>query len=78
MQRAAVSVSSNIAEGFGRGTKKDKEQFYLVAKSSLNELHSQILIAQDLDYTKEIATILAQIDEVSRLITGLMRSSLSR
>ena len=78
MQRAAVSISSNIAEGFGRGTAKDKIQFYLIAKTSLNELHSQILIAHDLGYAKEIDSILAQIDEASRLITGILRLPPSR
>ncbi|MDP3958015.1 MAG: four helix bundle protein, partial [bacterium] len=43
LRRAAVSVSSNIAEGFARNSRKDKLQFYTIAKGSLFEVHSQSL-----------------------------------
>lgn len=50
MQRAAVSITSNIAEGFGRSSYKEKRQFYNQAKGSLIELQNQLLIAKDVGY----------------------------
>ncbi len=50
MRRAAISITSNIAEGFGRSTSKDKRHFYTISKGSLLELDSQIAIANDLQY----------------------------
>ena len=50
MRRAAVSITSNIAEGFSRYSYKEKAQFYSMALGSLTELHSQLLIAKDIDY----------------------------
>ena len=78
MRRAAISIGSNIAEGYGRGTAKDKIQFYLIAKGSLCELHSQYLIAKDIGYAKEEIIKIEDFDEVSKLIAGLIKSSPSR
>lgn len=50
MRRAAVSITSNIAEGFGRRSKKEKSQFYTIARGSLVELESQLLVARDVAY----------------------------
>ena len=50
MRRAAVSITSNIAEGFGRKGYKEKLQFYYMASGSLTELKNQILISKDIDY----------------------------
>jgi len=50
IQRAAVSVSSNIAEGFERGSKREFIQFIYIAKGSCSELRSQLYIAKDLGY----------------------------
>ena len=47
MRRAAVSITSNIAEGFSRRSPKEKIQFYSMAHGSLTELQNQILIAKD-------------------------------
>src|SRR3989344_2070893 len=49
-RRYATSISSNIAEGFSRQSKKEKLQFYYTAKGSLTELHNQLLIARDVGY----------------------------
>lgn len=48
MRRAVVSISSNIAEGFGRSTAKDRVKFYCIARGSLLELESQVLIAENI------------------------------
>ena len=50
IRRAAVSVSSNIAEGFGRQHSRDKAQFYYNSRGSLYEVENQSLIARDLGY----------------------------
>lgn len=76
MQRAAVSITSNIAEGFGRKTKKDKVHFYYQSLGSLYELQNQLLIARDLDYinTKESNKTAEQTVNVAKLINGSIRS----
>lgn len=80
MRRAAVSVTSNIAEGFGRHTAKDKTQFYAIAKGSVLELQSQLQIAQDLSYvsTETCKSIDEMLERTARLIFGLIRSASSR
>lgn len=52
MQRAAVSITSNIAEGFSRRSPKEKLQFYSITHGSLTELQNHILIARDIGYVK--------------------------
>ena len=53
MQRAAISITSNIAEGFGRQGYKEKIQFYYLSQGSLTELKNQIITAKDIGYLKE-------------------------
>ena len=48
--RAAISITSNIAEGFGRRGEKEKVQFYFVARASLIEFQNQLIIARDVGY----------------------------
>lgn len=76
IRRAAVSVTSNIAEGFSRRTPNDKIYFYAVAQGSLTELQNQLLIARDLKYIKtEVFKKTAQKTIiVHKLITGLIKS----
>jgi len=50
MRRSAVSITSNIAEGFARRGNKEKLQFYAVARGSLVELESQLLVARDVAF----------------------------
>ena len=50
MRRCSVSITSNIAEGFTRQSKKEKVQFYYTAKGSLVELQNQLLISRDVKY----------------------------
>ena len=76
MHRCSVSITSNIAEGFSRRSKKEKSQFYSMAKGSLTELQNQLLVARDVGYVKEgvFDNIAGQSVVVGRLITGLSRS----
>lgn len=54
LRRAVISVSSNIAEGSSRSTKKDQAHFYNVAFSSLMETLNQVIISNDLDFMDNI------------------------
>jgi four helix bundle protein len=76
MQRAAVSVPSNIAEGRGRSTVRDYRKFVFNARGSAYELETQIEIAKVLGYVDgEMAIRLTEkTNEVQRLINGLIRS----
>jgi len=76
MRRAAVSVPSNLAEGRGRGTNPDQRRFVLQARGSAFELETQIEIARQLGYLsrEQAMTLTEAINEVERLIHGLMRS----
>ena len=53
MLRAVISITSNIAEGFGRRGVREKIQFYLIAKASLVELQNQLIICKDVRYISE-------------------------
>lgn len=79
MRRAVVSISSNIAEGFGRSTAKDRVKFYCIARGSLLELESQVLIAESIEYIseKERVIIEQEIWEVSKILSGLIRKTAS-
>jgi S23 ribosomal protein. len=75
MRRAAVSIPSNIAEGRGRGTKRDFCRFVVQARGSLFELETQFTIAEALGYatTDQVASFGRRSETVARLINGLIR-----
>lgn len=77
MRRAAISISSNIAEGFGRQTYKEKIQFYYQAQGSLTELKNQILISESIGYMQPSDTrpLFDQLTTVHLLLQGLIRKS---
>lgn len=79
MRRSAVSVTSNIAEGFGRHTYKEKIQFYYQAQGSLTELKNQLFISRDVGYLKEeeLDLLLEQTSKVHQLLQGLIKKSKS-
>jgi len=76
MRRAAVSVPSNIAEGYGRGTRKEYIHFLQTARGSLYELETQLLLAADMNYmtADQAALVGHQVGESSRLLFGLLAS----
>jgi four helix bundle protein len=76
MRRASVSVASNIAEGCGRGSKKEFCQFLTMARGSNCELQTQLIIAANpgLAQKSRIAATEALSHEVGRMINGLMTS----
>jgi four helix bundle protein len=76
LRRASVSVPSNIAEGYGRGSRKEYLQFLFVAQGSLKELETQIILAQKLSFAPEMAVedLLLQLETVGKMLGGLIRS----
>ena len=79
IRRAAISITSNISEGFGRQTYKEKTQFYYLAKGSLTEVKNQIIIARDLKYISgsDYVSVIQQTEVVQRLLHGFIRSTKS-
>ena len=74
MRRAAISVPSNIAEGAARTGSREFAQFLNVARGSLSELETQLIIAVELGYIGADHGIFSRLDKVSRLLTGLHKS----
>ena len=76
MQRAAVSVPSNIAEGAARAGKVEFSRYLTVALGSLAELDTQLEISRELNYlsASSFEVSLKQIDKTRRLILGLRKS----
>jgi four helix bundle protein len=76
MRRAAVSVPSNIAEGYGRGGRKEYIHFLHIARGSLYEVETQTLIAGDLTYLtgEQVDSLLEDANECSRILGGLIKS----
>jgi len=79
IQRAAVSIMSNVAEGFERGGRGEFHQFLSTAKASCAELRSQLYVALDVGYLdqRKFDELLRQAEEVGRIIGGL-RASIAR
>ena len=75
IRRSASSVTSNIAEGSGRNSNKEKVHFIEIAYGSLMEAFSQLQIAQDLGYLTEqdIDTIRPQFISVAKMLSGLKK-----
>ena len=74
MRRAAVSIPSNLAEGAARTGRREFAQFLSVAKGSLSELETQLLISAELGYLDAKHSIFELVEEVSRLLAGLHKS----
>ncbi|CEK13064.1 four helix bundle protein [Chthonomonas calidirosea] len=73
IQRAAVSIMSNIAEGFERGGRGEFHQFLSTAKASCAEVRSQLYVALDVGYLDQTSfdRLMKQAEEVARILGGL-------
>ena len=80
LQRAAVSVPSNIAEGHARSLTKSYLYHLAIAHGSLAELETQLILSQRLNFSKEsaVSTLLQQTSEIGKMLNGLTQSLESR
>jgi four helix bundle protein len=77
IKRAAVSIPSNISEGYGRNTDKSFSYFLDISRGSLNELETQLIIAKELELITDLVLyneILTLITEESKMINGLSKT----
>ena len=79
VQRAAVSVPANIAEGHARGSTREFLHHLSIARGSLAELETLLVLCEELGYceSREVAELHRLADEISRMLSG-MRNSLKR
>lgn len=80
MRRCAVSITSNIAEGFSRQSYKEKVRFYSMAQGSVTELQNQLLIVKDIGYILQdkFTEISNKTIKVHKIINGLIKKSKTR
>jgi four helix bundle protein len=76
MKRCANSIPSNIAEGAGRTSKKEFKYFLSVSKGSLNELQTQLIVSQKLNFLslEKLTSLEEKIEEIGKMLSGLMKS----
>ena len=73
VRRSAVSVPSNIAEGFKKKTKPDKVRFLNIAQGSLEECRYYLILTKDLDYG-DTSKLMGKLEEVSKLLEAYLSS----
>ncbi len=76
IQRASISISNNIAEGFERGSDRDFRRFLFISQGSCSEVKSMIYIALKLNYISqcEFAIIYGQLNEIGKMLFGLIKT----
>jgi four helix bundle protein len=76
IRRAAVSIPSNIAEGYGRGSRREYVQFLCIAQGSLKEMETQTIISEKLTYatSAQAKRVLEAAEVVGKMLGGLIRS----
>lgn len=72
MRKAAISIPSNIAEGYGRKHKAEYHQFLSIAYGSLSELETQYLLSIDLGYTKHNSIVEVLLKEIGSMLYRMM------
>lgn len=75
IRRAATSIPANIAEGYGRGTRKEYLQFLMIAQGSLKELETHLIVSEKLAYltAAQSARLLTETEELGRMLGSLIR-----
>lgn len=77
MKIAAMTIPIKIAEGFMRRSPKEKESSYKISQEALEEVKYHLILSKDLEYLKDNEEIFQAVDEVGRMLTGLVRSTRS-
>lgn len=79
IRRSAISITSNLTEGFGRETTKDRIHFYIISLGSLNEVQNQLLISKDVGYLdiENWSKFEGRIILVNKMLNGLIKKSRS-
>src|SRR6185369_14275010 len=74
MRRASISVPSNLAEGYGRQATGEYRHHVSIARGSLLELETQLLLAKRLNYVRsaDAEIVLKEVDEISRMLATLV------
>lgn len=76
LRRAAVSIPSNIAEGYGRGSLKERHQLIIQSRGSAAEIETQLILARELGFATEadLRDLELLLGEILRMLTGLSKS----
>jgi four helix bundle protein len=76
LRRSAVSIASNIAEGYGRQSTQEYIRFLQIARGSLYEVDTQLQFALEFEYVDEVvhSAMQTRVDEAGRVLAGLIRS----
>lgn len=76
IRRCAVSIPSNIAEGFGRKSQQDFVRFLKISMGSLFELQTQLRIAKNLEYLEEgiFLSVFEETREIERMLSAFIQS----
>jgi len=76
MRRSAVSIPSNIAEGAGRGSKREFRNFLSYSQGSIAELETQLIISGRLKFIKkpDLEPLLNELKEISKMVIGLQKT----
>lgn len=74
LQRAALSIPSNIAEGHGRGSVKEFIHFLYISLGSCQEVETLVIIAHELGYIESEDIWIGRVQEINKMLNGLIRS----
>lgn len=75
IRRSAISIPSNIAEGYGRDFTRNYSQFLKISRGSLTELETQIIIAFEIGYLtdKDFNSVISLIEEENKMLNSLIK-----
>ena len=74
LRRAAISVPSNIAEGASRSSTKEFIRFLYIARGSISELETQLLLSRRLGYLSKEVKIIHKVEEIGKMLTALTKT----